>query len=70
MKKKMQATVDTGFSSKEAHRTEREFPDGEGETSVALKEAKMEVVLGWLWIRHRVLVGDIDDDFIMGTPFI
>lgn len=41
-----------------------------GEASAALGEAEVEVGLGRLRICHKVLVADIDYDFIMGMDHI
>lgn len=40
-----------------------------GETSEALGEAEVENKLGQLRTSHRVLVADIDDNFILGMTF-
>lgn len=41
-----------------------------GVISAALGEAEVEVQLGELRIRHKVLVADIDGDLIMGMDLI
>lgn len=78
--KKTQVTVDTGamvsIIKKNIAPTVRPLMEKvllrtvTGETSPAIGEAEVEVELGQLRIRHRVLVADIDDDFIMGMDLI